>query len=200
MTANASDNVGVVGVQFLLDGNNLGAEDTTSPYSVSWNTSTATNGAHVLTARARDAADNSTTSAARNVTVAAPDTAAPTVVITSPANNAQVVDIVNVTADASDNVGVAGVQFLVDGVNSGVEDTTAPYVLAWDSRGVSNGAHALTARARDAAGNPGSRPPSRSMSPTPTNSRTRCWQPDLIFRRASSSCLTVACWSWSSMA
>ena len=153
MTANASDNVGVVGVQFLLDGNNLGAEDTTAPYSVSWNTSTATNGAHVLTARARDAADNSTTSAARNVTVAAPDTSAPTVAITSPTNNAQVVDIVNVTADASDNVGVAGVQFLVDGVNSGVEDTTAPYVLAWDSRGVANGAHTLTARARDAAGN-----------------------------------------------
>ena len=87
VTATASDNVGVVGVQFLLDGNNLGAEDTTSPYSVSWNTSTATNGAHVLTARARDAANNSTTSAARNVTVAAPDTSAPTVVITSPTNN-----------------------------------------------------------------------------------------------------------------
>ena len=153
VTATASDDVGVVGVQFLLDGNNLGAEDTTTPYSVSWNTSTATNGAHVLTARARDAADNSTTSAARNVTVAAPDTSAPTVAITSPTNNAQVVDIVNVTADASDNVGVAGVQFLIDGVNSGVEDTTAPYVLAWDSRGVANGAHTLTARARDAAGN-----------------------------------------------
>jgi glucose/arabinose dehydrogenase/chitodextrinase len=153
VTADASDNVGVVGVQFLLDGDNLGAEDTTAPYSVSWNTSTATNGAHVLTARARDAADNTATSAARNVTVAAPDTSGPTVAITAPTNNAEVVDIVNVTADASDNVGVAGVQFLVDGVNNGVEDTTAPYVLAWDSRGVSNGAHTLTARARDAAGN-----------------------------------------------
>jgi glucose/arabinose dehydrogenase/PKD repeat protein len=153
VTATASDDVEVVGVQFLLDGNNLGAEDTTAPYSISWNTSTATNGAHVLTARARDAADNSTTSAARSVTVAADDTSPPTVAITSPTNNAQVVDIVNVTANASDDVGVAGVQFLIDGVNSGVEDTTAPYVLAWDSRGVANGAHALTARARDAAGN-----------------------------------------------
>ena len=153
MTATASDDVGVVGVQFLLDGNNLGAEDASAPYSVSWNTSTATNGTHVLTARARDAADNSTTSAARTVTVAAPDTSAPTVAITSPTNNAQVFDIVNVTANASDNLGVAGVQFLIDGVNSGVEDTTAPYVLAWDSRGVANGAHTLTARARDAAGN-----------------------------------------------
>src|SRR5439155_922371 len=44
VTAAASDNVGVVGVQFKLDGANLGAEDTTtpSPYSVSWNTTTAT--------------------------------------------------------------------------------------------------------------------------------------------------------------
>jgi glucose/arabinose dehydrogenase len=77
----------------------------------------------------------------------------PTVAITSPANNAQVSDIINVTADASDNVGVAGVQFLVDGVNSGPEDTAAPYALAWDTRVVSNGAHTLTARARDTAGN-----------------------------------------------
>src|SRR5262249_46889352 len=34
VAANASDDVGGVGVQFLLDGNLLGAEDTTSPYSV----------------------------------------------------------------------------------------------------------------------------------------------------------------------
>ena len=41
MTATATDNVGVAGVQFLLDGANLGAEDTSSPYSLSWNTTTA---------------------------------------------------------------------------------------------------------------------------------------------------------------
>ena len=69
VTANAADNVGVVGVQFLLDGNVLGAEDTSSPYSVSWNTTTATNAGHSLTARARDAAGNQTTSAAVAVTV-----------------------------------------------------------------------------------------------------------------------------------
>ena len=59
----------------------------------------------------------------------------------------------NVTADASDNIGVVGVQFLVDGANVGVEDAIPPYALAWDTRTVSNGAHTLTARARDAAGN-----------------------------------------------
>src|SRR6266480_2064986 len=44
----------VAGVQFKLDGNNLGAEDTTAPYSVPWDTTTASNGSHTLTAVARD--------------------------------------------------------------------------------------------------------------------------------------------------
>jgi glucose/arabinose dehydrogenase len=77
----------------------------------------------------------------------------PTVAITSPGNNAQVAGIVNVTADASDNIGVVGVQFLVDGANVGAEDSDPPYALAWDTRTAANGAHTLTARARDAAGN-----------------------------------------------
>src|SRR5207302_8810073 len=41
-------------VQFKLDGNNLGAERTSTPYSVSWNTATASNSSHTLTAVARD--------------------------------------------------------------------------------------------------------------------------------------------------
>jgi glucose/arabinose dehydrogenase len=81
------------------------------------------------------------------------DGTAPTVAITSPQSNSQLNDIVTVTADASDNVGVAGVQFLVDGSNAATEDTAAPYGFSWDTRSVANGAHTLTARARDAAGN-----------------------------------------------
>jgi hypothetical protein len=69
VTANAADNAGVVGVQFTLDGANLGAEDTTSPFSTSWNTSTAANGSHTLAAVARDAAGNRTTSLPVTVTV-----------------------------------------------------------------------------------------------------------------------------------
>src|SRR2546422_8536288 len=53
----------VAGVQFKLDGNNLGAEDTTAPYSVSWDTTTTSNASHTLTAVARDAAGLRTTSA-----------------------------------------------------------------------------------------------------------------------------------------
>src|SRR5437867_3989091 len=69
LSASATDNVGVVGVQFKLDGGNLGAEVTSAPYTLSWNTATASNGAHTLAAVARDAAGNTATAGAVSVTV-----------------------------------------------------------------------------------------------------------------------------------
>ena len=45
----------VGGVQFQLDGVNLGAEVTGAPYSVSWDTTTTSNAFHTLTAVARNA-------------------------------------------------------------------------------------------------------------------------------------------------
>jgi hypothetical protein len=69
VSAAASDNIGVAGVQFKVDGNNLGAEELVAPYTVPWDTATASNGNHSITAVARDAAGNQTTSAARTVTV-----------------------------------------------------------------------------------------------------------------------------------
>ena len=149
VTANASDNVGVAGVQFILDGNNLGAEDITSPYSISWNTTTATNGSHTLSARARDAAGNTTTSS--NVTVIV-DNSAPTITITAPAAG-NVNGNVNITANASDNNSVVGVQFLLNGNNLGAEDLGAPFSFTWNTNTVTDGNYTLTARARDAAGN-----------------------------------------------
>jgi hypothetical protein len=68
LSANASDNVGVSGVQFKVDGSNVGAEDTASPYSTTWDSRLATNGSHTITAVARDAAGNTTTSSAVTVT------------------------------------------------------------------------------------------------------------------------------------
>ncbi len=114
VSATASDNVGVVGLQFKLDGVNLGAEDTASPYSTSWNTTSASNGSHTLTAVARDAAGNRTTSSPVTVTVnnAPPsDTTPPTVSISSPATGSTVSATITLSATASDNVGVAGVQY-----------------------------------------------------------------------------------------
>jgi len=152
VSATASDNVGVAGVQFKLDGANLGAEDVTAPYSVSWNTKTASNASHTLTAVARDAAGNATTAATVTVTVFN-DTTAPTVSLTAPANGETVSGTTTITATASDDVGVAGVQFKLDGANFGAEVTTAPYSIPWDTKATSNASHTLAAVARDAAGN-----------------------------------------------
>jgi Big-like domain-containing protein/carbohydrate esterase-like protein len=81
------------------------------------------------------------------------DSTPPTVTITSPASGSTISGTINVTANASDNQGVAGVQFQLDGVNGGAEDGTAPYSVTWDTTATPNGTHTLTAVARDAAGN-----------------------------------------------
>ena len=83
------------------------------------------------------------------------DTTPPTTSITSPANGATVSGTINVTANASDNVGVTRVELYIDGVLRGT-DTSSPYSIAWDTTTVSNGGHSLQTRAFDAAGNSGS--------------------------------------------
>jgi hypothetical protein len=77
-----------VGVQFKLDGANLGAEDTASPYSLAWNTTTTANGTHTVTAVARDAAGNTATSAGVIVTVSNSANLPTTVVFTASTDHA----------------------------------------------------------------------------------------------------------------
>jgi glucose/arabinose dehydrogenase len=102
---------------------------------------------------AADAAGNVGPPSSEASATATADTTPPTVSITAPTAGATVSGSVTVSATATDNVGVADVQFLVDGTAI-ADDTSAPYSIAWDSRGVPNGAHDITAIARDAAGNP----------------------------------------------
>lgn len=162
VSATASDNAGVSGVQFKLDGTNLGSEDTSSPYSTTWSTLATSNSSHILTAVARDAAGNQTTSSAvtvtvNNVIISPPpfdDTIPPIVSLTAPANNATVSgSLVAVSATASDNVGVVGVQFKLNGTSLGAEDIEAPYAITWNTTGSTNGSYALSAVAHDSAGN-----------------------------------------------
>jgi hypothetical protein len=113
VTATASDNVAVAGVQFRLDGVDLGAEVTSAPYSRSWNTTSSANGSHSLSAIARDSSGNTRTSTTVTVTVSnVPDTTAPSV----PSNvTASAVSFsqINVTWTAStDNGGVTGYRVL----------------------------------------------------------------------------------------
>jgi len=68
VSATASDDIGVDRVEFLLDGTLLGS-DTGAPYSIGWNSATASTGNHTLQARAFDLVDNVGTSATVAVNV-----------------------------------------------------------------------------------------------------------------------------------
>ncbi|MEJ7807350.1 MAG: Ig-like domain-containing protein, partial [Telluria sp.] len=68
LSASASDNVGVSKVEFYVD-SVLKGTDTTSPYSMTLDSLTLSNASHALTAKAFDAASNSTLSAPVNFTV-----------------------------------------------------------------------------------------------------------------------------------
>jgi hypothetical protein len=103
------------------------------------------------------------------------DTTVPTVSVTAPTAGATVSgSSVTLSANASDDVGVAGVQFKVDGSNTGAEDTTSAYSITWNSTGVANGSHSITAVARDAAGN------TTTSSPVTVTVNNTSGQPDLI--------------------
>ncbi len=146
----AADDVGVARVDFLLDGI-VAYADMTAPYAWGWNTAAGTNGWHVVAARARDAAGNVSETPPVQVWVDN-DKIAPTVSITAPSPGAVVSGSVLLAATASDGVGVAAVEFWVDGVKV-ASDATAPYEAVWVTDTWSAGLHTVTAVARDAAGN-----------------------------------------------
>lgn len=150
--AEAIDNAGVVEARLMIDGAVV-ATDSTAPYELEWDTTAWPNGSHSLRVRAVDAANNQGDDVIEvNVSNKNPDVTPPVVSITAPANNASVSDNVSITANATDNVGVAFVEFFVDGVWQGV-DTASPYSHAWDSRTVPNGWHTIMAIAEDTSGN-----------------------------------------------
>jgi hypothetical protein len=109
---------------------------------------------YTFTAKAHDAANNLQTAGALTFhTLAASTDVTPPVVTMVTPTGGTVVGSVAIEATASDNVGVVSVRFSVDGVYLAAADPTAPYTLSWDSTTVADGAHTLTAEARDAANN-----------------------------------------------
>src|SRR5262249_50652684 len=66
------------------------------------------------------------------------DATAPTISMTAPTSGATLSGTATLSANASDNVGVVGVQFLVDGAAAGAEDTTAPYSIAFNTAILTN--------------------------------------------------------------
>lgn len=143
--ATAADDVGVARVEFYVDGMLLGS-DSEPPYTASWDAAWFADGAHNVIAYAYDVAGNSRAAIARVTT----DGTKPTVALTSPPSGATVSGTVMLTASASDASGVARVAFY-DGATPLGTVMAPPWALAWSASGA--GAHALTARATDGAGN-----------------------------------------------
>jgi len=154
ITASASDPDGTVTSVRFFDGPTSLGVDNTAPYGITWTPTTT--GAHTLTARATDNQGDSTTSTAIAVTVipAGVDGTPPTVQLTSPTDGTtDLSGSQTLTASATDNVGVVGVTFQVDGVTLS-EDLSAPYsALLPATSPYTTGVHVIRARARDAAGN-----------------------------------------------
>jgi hypothetical protein len=80
------------------------------------------------------------------------DNTTPVVSITSPTNGATVSGVINVTVNATDNVGVKSVSLAVDGTTV-ASSSIAPFTNSWNSATVINGTHTLTVTAMDASGN-----------------------------------------------
>jgi len=151
LSANASDNVAIDQVVFYVDGKVVGS-DTTSPYSIAWNSRTVPNGAHGLTATAFDTSGNPQTAGPRPFNTQN-DLTAPSVALTAPADGATVSGTaVPITADASDNIAVDHVDFSVGTTVVGT-DSTFPYATTWDTTLTPNGSQDVTATAYDTSGN-----------------------------------------------
>lgn len=80
------------------------------------------------------------------------DSTAPSATLTSPGAGTQVGGTLAIAASATDNVGVARVEFRVNG-SLIASDSSAPYGVSWNSNSVANGAVSVSAVAYDAAGN-----------------------------------------------
>src|SRR5437899_646302 len=164
----AADNVGVTGYQVFRNGVQIGIASGSSYQDTGLSPVTV----YTYTVAAFDAAGNTSGKSfpAAATTLAVQDTTPPTVSITAPTAGTALAGTVTVAAGATDDVGVVGVQFKLDGASLGSENTTAPYRLAWDTTGVPNGAHTLTAAARWFRARRRLSPPCR-RSPSPPRRR-----------------------------
>ena len=76
----------------------------------------------------------------------------PTVSITSPADGATVSGTITVTADATDDSGVAQVEFFVGTTSIGIDYIASDgWSVSWDTTTVSDGSHTVSATATDTA-------------------------------------------------
>src|SRR3989344_410774 len=148
---------GPAAVQFKVDGVNFGAPVTGSgPYTITLNTDTLTEGAHIITATALNS---------NNVAIKTGDPITITVDRTAPAisglntsdNNLNIQGNTNITVNAADagTQNLVAVEFFLNGISigAGTLQNGLQRLQNWDSTAFGNGTYELSAVATDRAGN-----------------------------------------------
>ncbi len=143
LTVIARDTQGLARVEFRDDGVLFHTDDVT-PYTFSWDTTTAADGARLLTAEAFDINGNS---AAAEITVTV-DNNPPIAAIIAPHDGDLVSGQVSIEVEAEDISGVKRVDFYVDGVRKFI-DRTAPYIYLWPTASLPSRDYEITARVYD---------------------------------------------------
>lgn len=160
LSATASDNVGVTKVEFFISTDGVGAtkacEDVSSPYSCVFDTRTIPDGTRSIRAYAYDAAGNRGMEENTVITInnsdPVLDSEPPVVSVSAPLSGAVVRDTIALSVSASDNVGVAKVEYFL-GDNKICESIVSPFSCVLDTKTHANGSYTLKAKAHDARGN-----------------------------------------------
>ena len=153
----AEDNVGIDSVDFFIN-NVLVYSDFVEPYEYDWNTEFEFEDAnHIIGSIITDLAGNQFEIPSISVFVnnIPNDNVPPTISISNPVSGQTVSGTVNFTVNVDDNVGIAQVEFFIDGYSLGIV-TEEPYSHLWDTSsniGAHGDEHALSAIVIDAAGN-----------------------------------------------
>ena len=146
----STDAVGVQGYKVFRDGHQIATSSATSYVDAALQPDTS----YAYTVAAYDAAGNTSAQSPPAAATTLRDTTPPTVTVATPVDHATVSGSVNVTATGvADNVAVAGVTFQLDGADIAPEVAMPPYAAALDTRLFADGAHQVTAVARDTSNN-----------------------------------------------
>ena len=153
----ADDNAGIDSVDFFIN-NVLVYSDFVEPYEYDWNTEFEFEDAnHIIGSIVTDLAGNQFEIPSISVFVnnIPNDNVPPTISISNPVSGQTVSGTINFTVNVDDNVGIAQVEFFIDGYSLGVV-TEEPYSYLWDTTsniGAHGDEHALSAVVIDTAGN-----------------------------------------------
>jgi hypothetical protein len=122
LAADANDNNALGGVQFKVDGSPVGAEDTSAPFTATWDSTAVADGPHTVTAVARDLGGNTATS---SITVNVKNAVAP-----PPAAEAYVFGLQNVQPKLDSNPAGVAEAFKTSTASSGSVTSLRVYVDA----------------------------------------------------------------------